>query len=125
MYLPVRVATVLENRCAQATGRRMGMIKTPLISILESRLASTQELQESLPTKKVVSYYCQMFVLRFYDMVFSRFTTINAIELLCSLVFNVIFMHHLSHFWIFCFAITGKSKLDISIHKKVDNRKLI
>jgi len=53
MYLPVRVATALENRCAQATGQRMGKMKTPLISILESRLASTEEeLRESMPTKK-------------------------------------------------------------------------
>lgn len=53
MYLPVRVATALENRCEQATGQRMRKMKTPLISILESRLASTQEeLRESIPTKK-------------------------------------------------------------------------
>lgn len=53
IYLPVRVATALENRCAQATGQRMRKMKTPLISILESRIASTQkELQESAPTKK-------------------------------------------------------------------------
>lgn len=53
MYLPVRVATALENRCKQVTGQRMRKMKTPLISILESRLASTQEeLRESIPTKK-------------------------------------------------------------------------